>query len=162
MKWIIFLVITCGIIFTAAQTNVKRDAIIGENPEGLIDTIFNQQEAIKAILAEIEGREDQPAGEVFKNLEIFADMPAGRLVRIMEIGYGRSLGVDCTHCHNPLAWESDEKDAKNIAREMQDMVMKINFELLAEISYFKGRNPPAIVNCTTCHRGEVKPRHNMN
>ena len=40
------------------------------------------------------------------------NMPAGQLLRVMEMGYARSLGVNCTHCHVPDKWESEEKPAK--------------------------------------------------
>lgn len=77
----------------------------------------------------------------------------------MEMGFSRSLGVNCTHCHNLENWPSDEKPQKQIARDMMQMVGKINGELLAKIENLESDNPS--VNCTTCHRGQVKPALNL-
>ena len=77
----------------------------------------------------------------------------------MEFGYARSLGVNFTHCHTPDKWESEGKPQKQIARDMSAMMGRINSELLKNIKNLKSENP--IVNCTTCHRGEVKPALNL-
>ena len=53
------------------------------------------------ILRSIAGRENQPAESVFKNIKILKGVPAGRLVNIMNMGFGRSLGVSCGFCHVP-------------------------------------------------------------
>src|SRR4051794_36449068 len=49
----------------------------------------------------IAGREREPAGNVFKNIQLplFKNTPAGVLIDIMNGGYSRALGVSCTHCH---------------------------------------------------------------
>ena len=52
-------------------------------------------------LRSIAGRETQPAESVFKNIKILKGVPAGRLVNIMNMGFGRSLGVSCGFCHVP-------------------------------------------------------------
>ncbi len=80
---------------------------------------------------------------------------AGRLLSVMNIGFSQSLGVSCTHCHVPNQWESDEKSTKRTARAMSQMVSTINKDLLSSIAELKSENP--VVNCTTCHRGQVKP-----
>ena len=103
----------------------------------------------------IAGKEQMPASEVFKNVKMNPQMPAARFLAVMNIGYGRSLGVSCTHCHVPGQWESEAKTQKQTARDMSAMVARINGELLKGIPNLKG--PNAIVNCTTCHRGQVKP-----
>jgi hypothetical protein len=107
---------------------------------------------------QIAGKEKAPAKEVFKNLKLMGDQPAERLLAIMEMGFAKSLGVSCTHCHNPQAWDSDEKDAKQIAREMNAMSRVIR-DQLKSIEKLGNRNP--VVNCTTCHRGNVKPATNL-
>jgi len=86
-------------------------------------------------------------------------MPAGRVLRIMELGYSRSLGVTCTHCHIPGAWEKDDKPTKQIARDMAAMVNAINSQHLKQIKNLKSETPT--VNCTTCHRGQTKPALNL-
>ena len=103
----------------------------------------------------IAGREQQPAEAVFKNIQFFKGIPAGRLVKIMEMGYARSLGVGCTHCHVEGAWEKDDKPQKQIAREMGAMSRSIGTEYLSRIKNLASKEPT--VNCTTCHRGQIKP-----
>lgn len=109
----------------------------------------------KEVLASIAGREKEPAEAVFKNIQGFKGVPAGRLVAIMNQGYARSLGVSCTHCHDPAAWDNDDKRPKQAAREMRELTAKLNAELLPLLKHVDSKKP--VVNCTTCHRGEVKP-----
>ncbi|HEX5708238.1 MAG TPA: c-type cytochrome [Pyrinomonadaceae bacterium] len=107
----------------------------------------------------IAGREEQPAEQVFKNVQVMKGVPAGRFLRIMQMGYARSLGVNCAHCHVPGQWESDEKPTKGVAREMILMTRAINDEHLKKIKNLRSATPA--VNCTTCHRGETKPALNL-
>ena len=118
---------------------------------------FDQAAAIAKIREQIKGREQEPAEKVFKNIQMpnLKPIPAARLLAVMEIGYARSLGVNCTHCHVPEKWESDEKPQKQIARDMSAMVAKINGESLKAIKNLKSETPT--INCTTCHRGQIKP-----
>jgi hypothetical protein len=120
---------------------------------------FDQKAAIAKLRERIKGREQEPASAVFKNIQILKTVPAGRLLGVMEIGFARSLGVDCTHCHVPDKWESEEKTQKQTARDMWAMMGKINGELLKNIKNLKSETPT--INCTTCHRGEVKPALNL-
>lgn len=121
----------------------------------------NWDKHIAAIKADIEGREALPADSVFANLsiEVLKHMPAGRLLNVMKFGFSRSLGVTCEHCHNPSDWSADEKVEKSITRDMFRLVGTINGELLPEIEGLKSRK--AVVNCTTCHRGQKKPALNL-
>jgi hypothetical protein len=118
----------------------------------------NTQAAKNPFIAELEkkiaGQEEKPAGEVFKNIQLFKNMPAGRLLRIMEFAFTGSLGVDCSHCHTPGEWEKEDKPAKETARKMWGLMGRINNDLKQTIG--KGT-----VNCTTCHRGQVKPALNL-
>ena len=107
------------------------------------------------VLRSIAGRENMPAESVFKNIKIFQGVPAGRLVRIMNIGYGRSLGVSCGFCHVPGKWDLDDKEEKNTARVMHAMVQTINREYLSKLP--NDRSGPPTANCFTCHRGNAKP-----
>jgi len=120
---------------------------------------FDQALALENLRKAIAGQENKPAEEVFKNIQMLKGMPAGRLLRVMELGYARSLGANCTHCHVPDAWEKEDKPTKQIAREMHAMVAVINNEQLKKIKNLKG--PNSIVNCTTCHRGQTKPALNL-
>jgi len=120
---------------------------------------FNQTDALNKLKEQIKGKENEPAEKVFKNIQMMKGVPAGRLLAIMEMGYARSLGVNCTHCHVPDKWESEDKNTKQIARDMAAMVKTINGDLLKNIKNLKSES--AIVNCTTCHRGQVKPALNL-
>jgi hypothetical protein len=106
----------------------------------------------------IAGRESEPAETVFKNIQVLKGMPAGRLVNVMDIAFSRSLGVRCTHCHED-EWDHDTIPAKEIARDMWRMNQRLNRDLLQTIKGLEGRN--ATANCTTCHRGAVKPALNL-
>ncbi len=121
---------------------------------------FDQEKALIELREFIKGDEDLPSSEVYKNIKNLKGVPAGRLLRIMEFGYSRSLGVTCTHCHDPSDWSSDEKKEKIITREMVNMTADINNELLSKIKSLSDRR--VAVNCTTCHRGDTKPALNMN
>jgi len=124
------------------------------------DSITRERERYVAeVRQEIAGKETLPASQVFKNVKMLTDVPAARLLGIMNIGYGKSLGVSCTHCHTPGEWDKDDKTQKQTARDMSKMVATINNDLLKNIPNLKG--PNAIVNCTTCHRGQVKPALNL-
>ncbi len=118
---------------------------------------FDQAAALAKLREQIKGREQESAGTVFKNVQManFKAFPAARLLAVMEMGFARSLGVNCTHCHVPDKWESDEKPQKQVARGMSAMVAKINGESLKAIKNLKSETPT--INCTTCHRGQVKP-----
>jgi len=119
------------------------------------DTLQPKRDAaMNAILQQIAGKEELPAEEVFTNIKLLGTMPAGRLVRIMNQGYSRSLGVTCEHCHNPDDYGSDEKREKETARAMITMVGVIAAEL-RKIPTIKSENP--FVNCGTCHNGRARP-----
>jgi Photosynthetic reaction centre cytochrome C subunit len=141
-----------------ASAKVQHGASESDSPDLTAIKQFNAQQA-GAILKQIAGKEDQPAGDVFKNVKFLKAVPAARLLKIMELGYATSLGVKCTHCHVTDDWANDAMPEKQIARDMISMVQTINNSLLKNINNLKGPDP--IVNCTTCHRGQVKPALNM-
>ena len=107
------------------------------------------------VLRSIAGRENQPAESVFKNIKIFKGVPAGRLVNIMNNGFGRSLGVSCGFCHVPGKWDLDDKEEKTTARLMFAMVQTINKDYMSKVPSDRGEQP--VVNCFTCHRGNSRP-----
>lgn len=117
------------------------------------------EQHVEALQESIKGREDQPATEVFENIQMMKGVTAGRLLNVMKMGFSRSLGVTCEHCHVPGQWADDTKDAKMITRQMMTMVGRINRELLPAIEELKDEKPT--VNCTTCHRGQVTPALEM-
>jgi Photosynthetic reaction centre cytochrome C subunit len=117
---------------------------------------FDEAKALADLRKEIAGKEDEPAGKVFMDIDVMQNVTAGQLLRIMEKGYARSLGVTCTHCHIPGQWESNEKKEKEAARGMIRMNATINNELLPKVRGLDTDHKP-LVNCTTCHRGQVRP-----
>jgi Photosynthetic reaction centre cytochrome C subunit len=120
---------------------------------------FND-DRVAELSKQIAGKEDQPAEAVFKNIRILTGVPAENLLKIMQMGYSRSLGTSCAHCHVPGQWEKDDKKTKQIARDMSKMSHTIIFDLLRNIDGIKDRDP--LVNCTTCHRGQLKPALNLD
>ena len=79
-------------------------------------------------MRDIAGKEDQPAGTVFKNVQVLKDMPAGKFVTLMDSTWGRALGRNCTDCHVANQWSSDSLGRKKTARMMAGMVEAINNE----------------------------------
>ena len=160
-------VLAATLVFTLAwlvsgEPNITLSAGRNQNSAGPAmpaQTTFDQAGALAEIRKSIAGKENEPAEKVFKNIQLLKGMPAGRVLRIMEMGYSRSLGVDCTHCHVPGAWEKDDKPTKQIAREMFVMMGAINTQHLKQIKNLNSENPT--VNCTTCHRGQTKPALNL-
>ena len=111
---------------------------------------------VKQISESIAGKENLPAEQVFKNIQHLKGVPAGRLLRIMNGGYSRALGVACTHCHMEQDFSSDDKRPKRAAREMALMHRSIN-EQLGKMQNLAPRPEGRAINCTTCHRGAVNP-----
>jgi hypothetical protein len=118
-------------------------------------TSARRDSASAMVLRSIAGRENQPAESVFKNIKILKGVPAGRLVNIMNMGFGRSLGVSCGFCHVPGKWDLDDKEEKNTARLMFAMVQTINRDYMSKVPNDRGAAP--VVNCFTCHRGNPRP-----
>ena len=66
--------------------------------------------------------------------------------------------MSCDHCHVEDRWEADEKRPKLAAREMIVFMQGIN-DKLGQMENIDTSD--ATVNCTTCHRGYVKPALQM-
>jgi hypothetical protein len=113
---------------------------------------------VQKISRQIAGHEQEPAGQVFKNiqLDIFKKTPASRLLLIMNLGYSRALGVNCTHCHLEDDFSKDDKRPKRAAREMALMHFSIN-QNLAKMQNLEPNSQGHVINCSTCHRGSIKP-----
>jgi hypothetical protein len=104
---------------------------------------------------QIAGRENQPAESVFKDIQLFKGMPARNVPLVMLGGFSRSLGVSCEHCHDTNDFSSSTKPQKQVARDMWKLMNTNSREMLPQIKGLKSAQP--LVNCTTCHRGAVKP-----
>ena len=157
----LLLVLVALAVLGAITTVPNRTNVVTAQSKPATVQTFDQATAIAKLREQIKGREQEPSSAVFKNIQttFLKTRPAGQLLAVMEIAYSRSLGVNCTHCHVPDKWESDEKATKPIAREMSAMVLRINGELLKPIKNLKSENP--VINCTTCHRGEIEPALNL-
>ena len=150
--------IMLGIAITTAAwaAPAQRASTAAPTPAMNPDSIAAVRDsAMRGVLRAIAGREQLPAESVFTNIRTLRGIPAGRLPRMMNLGFGRSLGVGCDHCHDPADWASDVKPQKQIARQMFAMTDTINRRLLPGIANLQSAQP--VVNCTTCHRGAVKP-----
>jgi hypothetical protein len=88
-----------------------------------LDDDFNQDQALAKLREQIKGKESEPAETVFKNIQILKGRPAAQVLGIMQMGFSRSLGVNCTHCHTPEDWSSESKNKKQIAREIEFQTM---------------------------------------
>jgi hypothetical protein len=117
---------------------------------------FDNEKALAELRRQISGHENEPAAKVFMDVQLLKDVSAARLLDIMDYGYSRSLGTTCTHCHVPPNWESDEKKEKEAARGMIRLVSTINDDLLPKVKGLDTDHQP-LVNCTTCHRGQLRP-----
>jgi len=75
---------------------------------------------VQQISKQIAGHEQEPSGQVFKNVQVdfLQKVPAGRLLLIMNQGYSRALGVNCKHCHAADDFSKDDKRPKRCARDM--------------------------------------------
>ena len=130
------------------------------------DSFAHERDSLmNVVLASIKGRESAPAESVFKNIQALRGWPAGRLVRVMNLGYGRSLGVSCGHCHVVGEWDKDDRTQKQVTREMMKLVSAVNDTLLPRVGLgtlrARGAEDRPVVNCTTCHRGAKKPALNL-
>jgi hypothetical protein len=169
---IVILAYACATAPTTATTNPSPQPVAsaesGAGRQGprmpLTDSARRVRDSVNSarrdsaaamILRSIAGRENQPAESVFKNIKIFKGVPAGRLVNIMNLGFGRSLGVSCGFCHVPGKWDLDDKEEKNTARLMFAMVQTINRDYISKLP--NDRSGPPVVNCFTCHRGNARP-----
>jgi photosynthetic reaction center cytochrome c subunit len=106
------------------------------------------------MLQRIAGKENEPAETVFQNVKVLKGVPAGRFLEIMNDGFGHGLGVSCGFCHVPGQWASDQKANKNVARDMVQMVSRINTDLHG-MQNLPDAQPT--IGCITCHRMAPKP-----
>jgi photosynthetic reaction center cytochrome c subunit len=87
------------------------------------------------------------AEEQFKNIQVLKGIPADDLVPTMQF-ITASLGVECEFCHEPKAFDKDDKKPKQTARKMMAMMFAINKD------NFEGHRE---VTCYSCHRGSANP-----
>lgn len=142
---------------TAAVTPAPVTPVVVANAGPVVagDTFAaRRQGAVAAALQRIAGRENAPAESVFQNIKVLKGVPAGRLLQIMNDGFGHGLGQSCSFCHVPGQWASDQKPNKDVARSMLQMVNRINADLRATPNL---PDSQPMVGCITCHRMAAKP-----
>ncbi|MDE3128750.1 MAG: photosynthetic reaction center cytochrome c subunit, partial [Gemmatimonadota bacterium] len=131
---------------TPEQRAARRDSLTAD-----------RQRLMDEVLKSIVGRENDPAGQVFKNVKLLKNMPAGEFVKQMNDDYGKAIGRSCNFCHDVHHWDSDERHEKTVARMMIAMEDSIN-DAPAYLPQLKNRRGfwPHI-ECVTCHRGMNEP-----
>ena len=76
-------------------------------------------------------------------------------IRFVMQSFNEALGVQCTHCHVQGDFASDENPKKEVARKMISMVRLIDTSFPSSAGVFPDGYHE--VDCSTCHRGNVKP-----
>jgi hypothetical protein len=103
--------------------------------------------SLAATLATAQPAGDQPVEKTKKNIKVLTGLPTSQLIPVMAF-MSNSLGVTCAHCHTDK-WESDEKQAKDVARTMVLLQRDINER------HFGGE---LAVTCNSCHQGRLRPQ----
>ena len=169
MRRFVVVVATSAFAFAASSTFIQHvsaqqpgGAPPGGRPPGgmfgaLVDSFASERDSlVKDLLAhDYAGKEKMPAESVFKNLKVVKGRTVEQVLMMMNMGFGRSLGVRCQHCHVLGHWADEDKKPKQVARDMMDMTGRINNELLANIKNIQSEHPG--VNCGTCHHGIARP-----
>jgi hypothetical protein len=88
------------------------------------------------------------AASAMKNVHVLTDVPVNQWDDTMWF-MTTSLGVTCDHCHTGQTYESDDRKAKQTARNMIQMTRELNAR------NFGGR---ARITCYTCHQGSLQPK----
>lgn len=137
----------------AAQASTEAQSAAGAPSNQQINDAF-----VEKISKQIAGHEEEPSGQVFKNMQIdfLKKTPANRLLLIMNEGYSKALGVNCTHCHVETDFSKDDKRPKRCARDMAGMHFMIN-QQLAKMQNLAPSPNGHVINCSTCHRGSIDP-----
>ncbi len=155
MKKLFILVSVFILIIVFTSFDVKISA--GINTDSFNDSLEKDRAKYIALVSEsIKGKEKMPVDSVFSNLKVLGGFPAENLVFAMR-AWSRALGVSCGYCHNTENFADDTKQKKGIAREMVSMGDMISEKLKT----INGLSENPIVNCITCHRGELKPAFRM-
>jgi Photosynthetic reaction centre cytochrome C subunit len=131
---------------TPEQRAARRDSINAD-----------RQRLADSLLTTIAGRENEPAGQVFKNVKLLKDMPAKQFVEAMNDDYAKAIGRSCDFCHERNDYASDERKEKATARIMIALEDSLNNapEYLPQLKDRRGTWPH--IECVTCHRGMNEP-----
>jgi rubrerythrin len=111
---------------------------------------------VAKIMQQIAGHENEPAEQVFKNIQVLRGITAVELVHKMDKEYGEALSWNCTNCHRLAPqgdFASDTATDKKRARFMQTMTNDLNRVQLPKLY---PKDTP-VITCATCHRGYNEP-----
>ena len=111
---------------------------------------------VAQVMKQIAGHENEPAEQVFKNIQVLKGISAAELVHKMDKQFGEALSWNCTNCHRfaPQGnFASDTSTDKKRARFMIQMTNDINANQLPKLY---PKDTPQ-VTCATCHRGYNEP-----
>lgn len=155
MKWIrtFFWWGAAAIVFATCQA-IRVQSVTGKNKADSLNA--DRQKWLALIRNDIKGKEQLKVDSVFTNLKVLGGFPAENLLFAME-AWSKGLGVSCGHCHNTSDFAADTNPKKSIAREM----VKMGSMISSRLKEIKGLSDRPIVNCITCHRGELKPAFRM-
>ena len=135
------------VVSTLALTIGVVARVAGQDP-----TQTPRNKFVLELEKQIAGKEQQPAEQVFKNIQTFKGRPAIGVLRIMEMAFVANLGVDCNYCHETEHWDSDAKKPKQIARGM----WTLRATAQDEVRRITGKTDVP-VTCYTCHKGQPIP-----
>jgi hypothetical protein len=139
---------------TPQQPNRPRPPVVNQ------DSLNKErQRYVAEVLAEIKGKENMRADSVFLNIKLFKNISAEKMVKLMDEGWSKALGVGCNHCHNVNKWSDEAKEDKQLSRDMAAMTTKINKEMLQTM---KGLDDKSSINCVSCHHGRKHPAKRMD
>jgi len=111
---------------------------------------------VAVVMKQIAGHENEPAEQVFKNIQVLKGITAAQLVHKMDKDFGEALSWNCTNCHRLAPqgnFASDTSTDKKRARFMIGMMNDINTNQLPKLY---PKDTPQ-VTCATCHRGYNEP-----
>ena len=114
------------VLFTPAPARAQSPAAAAVPPTALASVTdappFDQAMALAELRKAIVGKEDLPSVEVFKNITQYKGVTAGRLLRIMDYGFTRSLGVElhALSCARPVGSRRQGAQADCAGHEPDD------------------------------------------
>jgi photosynthetic reaction center cytochrome c subunit len=130
-------------LYQKEGNTAQADALAGKIRAAMDET----PAADPAASQSTSGQSAKTAEQVYKNIEVLKGIPAGQVIPAMQF-ITASLGVECTFCHVEGHFEKDDKEPKQIARDMMQMTFALNK------NNFQGHRD---VTCYSCHRGAPNP-----
>jgi hypothetical protein len=140
---------------TPAQPAARRQPVSPMKQDTL------RKAEVAALLAALQGRENEPAGTVFKNVKLHKTMPAKEFLTMMDEQYGRALGFTCSNCHlDNKDYADDTRKNKVIARQMEKMQRDIDAKYIEKVKELDDPRPKT--TCVMCHRGVTHMPNTMD